>query len=67
MPIRTLLLYQRQSKLCGLGMRFIGAVKTASEQFPMAYLHALEFDRRGEMERIEERYNVLECTPLFLG
>ena len=31
-----------------LGMRFIGVVKTASKQFPMSYLHALEFDKRGE-------------------
>ena len=29
-------------------MRFIGLVKTASKQLPMAYLQALEFDKRGE-------------------
>ena len=28
-----------------LGMRFIGVVKTASKQFSMAYLQALEFDQ----------------------
>ena len=31
-----------------LGMKFIGVVKTAPKQFPMAYLQALEFDKRGE-------------------
>ena len=31
-----------------LGMRFIGVVKAVSKQFPMAYLHALEFDKQGE-------------------
>ena len=35
-------------ELMRLGMRFIGVVKTASNQFPMAYLQALEFDQRGE-------------------
>ena len=35
-------------ELMRLGMRFIGLVKTASKQFPMAYLQALEFDKRGE-------------------
>ena len=31
-----------------LGMRFIGVVKTTSKKFPMSYLQALEFDKRGE-------------------
>ena len=35
-------------ELMRLGMRFIGVVKTASNQFLMAYLQALEFDKRGE-------------------
>ena len=35
-------------ELMRLGMRFIGVVKTASKQSPMAYLQALEFDKRGE-------------------
>ena len=39
-------------------MRFIGVVKTASKQFPMAYLQALEFEKTRRMERIEERYNI---------
>ena len=33
-----------------LGMKFIGVVKTAPKQFPMAYLQALEFDKRGELK-----------------
>ena len=35
------------NEIMRLGMRFIGVVKTASKQFPMAYLQALEFDKRG--------------------
>ena len=35
-------------ELMWIGMRFIGVVKIASKQFPMAYLHTLEFDKRGE-------------------
>ena len=35
-------------ELMRLGMRFIGVVKTASKKFTMAYLQALEFDKRGE-------------------
>ena len=35
-------------ELMRLCMRFFGVVKTPSKQFPMAYLHALEFDKRGE-------------------
>ena len=31
-----------------LGMRFIGVVKNASKQFTMAFLQALEFEKRGE-------------------
>ena len=34
--------------LMRLGMRFIGVVKTASNQFTMVYLQALEFEKRGE-------------------
>ena len=35
-------------ELMWIGMRFIGVVKTASKQFPMAYLQGLKFDKRGE-------------------
>ena len=35
-------------ELMRLGMRFIGVVNTESKQFPMVYLHALEFDQQGE-------------------
>ena len=35
-------------ELMRLGMRFIGVVQTASKKFPMAYLQALDFDKRGE-------------------
>ena len=35
-------------ELVQLGMSFIGVVKTASKQFTMAYLQALEFEKRGE-------------------
>ena len=31
-----------------IGMSFIGVDKTASKHFPMAYIQALEFDKRGE-------------------
>ena len=35
-------------ELMRIGMRFIGVVKTTSKKFPMSYLQALEFDKRGE-------------------
>ena len=35
-------------ELMRLGMKFIGVVKTASKQFLMVYLQALEFYQRGE-------------------
>ena len=34
-------------ELMRLGMRFIGVIKTTYKQFLMAYLQALEFDKRG--------------------
>ena len=37
-------------ELMRLGMRFIGVVNTTSKQFPMVYLQALEFDKRGDTE-----------------
>ena len=37
-----------------LGMRFIGVVKTTSKQFPMAYLHVLEFYKRGEWKGLRK-------------
>ena len=37
-----------EKELMRLGMRFIGVVKTAPKKFLMAYLQALEFDKRCE-------------------
>ena len=37
-----------------LGMRFIGVVKTASKKFPMVYLQALEFEKRGERKGLRK-------------
>ena len=44
-------------ELMRLVMRFIGVVKTASKQFMVSYLRALEFDKRGEWKGLR-RYNI---------
>ena len=51
-------------ELMRLGVRFIGVVKTASKQFPMACLQELESDKRGEWKGLR---NATTLLYVFIG